>query len=513
MSSQDAAELGAELTPIFRRRRSEEQVPGLAVGILDAQGGEWSGGFGTLAAGDARPVETTTMFSVQSTSKLITSTALLAAVERGLIALDGTVAEMLPGFTVRSAFQDAPERMMTLRSLLHHTAGFTHEAPVGSNYRVGREGFAAHVASIGRTWLRFPVNHHHEYSNLSVDLAGAILQRATGMRFADAVRSLLFNPLGMRHATFAQPEIQRTDNRARGSWRRAAAAGRRLPVRIPMIPSGGLYTSVDDALRIVRLHLGGGGPIISPVTHAEMELLPQVTSTQTEGYGLCVYVDRWDGIPVRHHGGSGFGFHAQLFWLPEQGVGGVILTNSLDHDLQNELSRLIARTVAGGRTRTRAERAVIGGPPRDAAGSYVGRLGDLVEVSIENSTAVLTGEPGLVGDTFRFLPGPSGATHYLQNLRDGSVRYRTEPADRAPLALPPGLSGRYEARMAGTPVGEYEIRNDEHGPRVRVPGGSDLALFPQAEGFRSSTGETLLAGPDGPTYAEIPLHPIPCGER
>lgn len=501
----DAAELGAELTPIIQRRRAEELIPGLALGIVDGHGRTWSAGFGTLAEGDPRPVETTTMFSVQSMSKLITASAILTAVDRGLVSLESTVSELLPGFAVRSGFQSAPERTMTLRSLLHHTAGFTHEAPVGSNYRVGREGFAAHVASIEQTWLRFPVGHHHEYSNLGVDLAGAILQRVTGMRFADAVRSLLFAPLGMRNSTFATSVIQRTPDRARGSWRNAT---RPLPVRIPMVPSGGLYTSVDDALQIVRLHLNDGAPIMSPGTHAELSTLPHVVPKQVEGYGLCVYVDHWGGIPVRHHGGSGFGFHSQLFWLPEQRLGGVVLTNSIDHDLQNELSRLIVQTVAGGSAPERAERAVVVSAPPDAAGRYIGRLGDLVKVSYEDGAAVLTGELGLVDDRFRFLPAPSGATHYLQNLRDGSVRYRTEPADRSPLRLPPKFTGSYEAQMSGTAVGDYEIVDSDRGPLIRVPRGPELALYPQADGFRSSTGETLAMGPNGLTYAEIPLYPI-----
>ena len=41
--------------------------------------------------------------------------------------------------------------------LLSHTAGFTHEAPVGNNNDLDPSEFDAHARSISDTWLRFPV--------------------------------------------------------------------------------------------------------------------------------------------------------------------------------------------------------------------------------------------------------------------------------------------------------------------------------------------------------------------
>lgn len=504
------AALGTELESIVPQRMAEEDVPGIAIGLCTTEA-TWSRGFGTIAADDDRPVDTQTMFSVQSTSKLVTATAVLAAVDQGLLDLDATVAESLPDFSVRSTFEDRPEQRMTLRSLLQHTAGFTHEAPVGSNYQVGRASFAAHIASITRTWLRYPVGHHHEYSNLGVDLAGAILQQVTRTPFSNAVRRLLFTPLGMDRSTFGATRIAQEPNRARGSWRRATAAGRRLPVRVPMVPSGGLYTSVDDALRFVRLQLRGGAPVISPPVYAELGRLPGLVPHQTEGYGLCVYVDTWDGVPVRHHGGSGFGFLSQLFWLPEHGVGGVVLSNSLNHDLQNELAHSIAATVAGSTPEGRPDRIESPGVEAAVAGRYLGRLNDIVDVEVRDGIATLTGDLDRPGDRYRFLPGPGGAVHYLQNLRDGSVRYRTAPDDRARVPVADGYLGGFVTRIAGVPVDEYEVRDTGDGPVVAVPtsrGPVDLALFTAPGGYRSATGEALEMNERGVTYRNIPLHRI-----
>jgi CubicO group peptidase (beta-lactamase class C family) len=74
------------------------------------------------------------LFSVQSVSKNFTAAAVLLAVLEGLLDLDRPISEYLPSFTVNSRFEEHPEKKMTLRLLLSHRAGFTHEAPVGNNY-------------------------------------------------------------------------------------------------------------------------------------------------------------------------------------------------------------------------------------------------------------------------------------------------------------------------------------------------------------------------------------------
>ena len=89
----------------------------------------------------------------------------------------------LPGFTVHSAFEAHPERRITLRMLLSHTAGFTHEAPLGNNYEPEPGDFDAHVRSISDTWLRFPVGTGYAYSNLGIDLAGYILEQVSNKPF------------------------------------------------------------------------------------------------------------------------------------------------------------------------------------------------------------------------------------------------------------------------------------------------------------------------------------------
>ncbi len=366
----------------------EHRLPGMAIGICDASAVLWSGGFGTTQADGGEPITARTAFGVQSCSKMYTATAVLLAVQDGLVDLDVPITEYLPEFRVNSSFEEHPERLITLRHLLSHTAGFTHEAPVGSNYLVGRESFAAHCQSISETWLRFPVGHHFQYSNLGIDLAGYVLQRRSGQPFHEFVRRVLLDPLGLQQTTFNSRQILRDGRRAIGH----ATGHARVPVRVPMVAAGGLYTSVEDACRYIQFHLGEGASLLDPSLLAELYQVPGKPD-RDQGYGLGTALARAGDIPVRGHGGGGFGFLSDMYWAPEAGLGVVVLTNSTSHPLQWELASEIFRDLIPSRPRPSAH------PPKTVpvsaesmaamAGDYVGRSNDPETFTVDGDQGIL----------------------------------------------------------------------------------------------------------------------------
>ena len=195
-----------------------------------------------------------TIFSVQSMSKLFTATAVMQAVAAGRLDLDEPITTYLPGFTVQSAFEEHPERKITLRMLLSHTAGFTHEAPIGNNNELDPGDFDAHVRSISQTWLRFPVGTGYAYSNLGIDLAGFVLERVEGKPFPEVARESLLEPLGMGRSTFDRAAIRASGNRAVGHVEPYPEP----PLYEPMTAAGGLYASARDLARFLRFQLNDG---------------------------------------------------------------------------------------------------------------------------------------------------------------------------------------------------------------------------------------------------------------
>jgi hypothetical protein len=199
------------------------------------------------------------------------------------------------------------------------------------------------VRSISETWLRFPVGTGYAYSNLGIDLAGHVLEEVDGVPFAETMERELLGPLGMSHSTFDQSVIRSWDDRAVGHVDLYPSPP---PLDVPMVAAGGLYTSASDLALFLRLQLDGrsgdGRVLLEPSWLRQMRTVPAPYEGAVAGYALGMARTRWNRWTQRPdlfaHGGGGFGFLSDLWWLPEPGLGVAVLTNSQDHDLQGELA-------------------------------------------------------------------------------------------------------------------------------------------------------------------------------
>jgi CubicO group peptidase (beta-lactamase class C family) len=300
----------------IREIMNRDSVEGIAVCLVHEGEPVWVQGLGVADHAGGRAVDTDTIFSIQSTSKNITAAAIMIAVQRGLLDLDAPVTTYLPDFTVHSRFEERPQERMTLRLLLSHRAGFTHEAPIGNNYDASFPSFEAHIQSISDTWLRFPVGQRYRYSNLGFDLAGYILQQRTGRPFAEWVGKELFEPLGMSNSTVSSEVYAGRENRAVGHDKGHSS----VPLITPLIPSGGVYTSARDMAAYAIFHLGKG------TVHGR-KVLDESLWTEMHGfalggdYGLGVIrsEERYGATPIRvySHQGGGFGFGSVFYYCPE----------------------------------------------------------------------------------------------------------------------------------------------------------------------------------------------------
>jgi CubicO group peptidase (beta-lactamase class C family) len=425
-----------ELQSLISRERDSilaamggDDVPGAAVCLLFQGKPAWMEGFGITDTKSARRVGPGTVFSIQSTSKNFTATAIMLAVQEGILDLDKPITDYLGNFTVQSRFETMPQRKMTLRLLLSHRAGFTHEAPVGNNFDPAFPDFEAHIRSIADTWLRHPVGERYRYSNLGVDLAGYILQWVSGKPFAACVKSLIFDPLRMVDSTVATEVYTRRGDRAIGHEKGYAA----VPLKTPLIPSGGVYTSARDMANYLAFHLNRGQFEGKKVL--EESLWREMHSFSLGGdYGLGVIRTelRYGDTPIRmlNHRGGGFGFGCVCNYCPEAELGWMAMFNRPTAAAYQFgaglLDDLLARRYGGRRARLSVRDLSAIELQRSQlaqfAGSYIGR--DLFgEIRLEN------GELGIrAGSTFTPLRFSSPIDLFISGPGGEAVIYRYFPA-------------------------------------------------------------------------------------
>lgn len=335
--SAEAREILVEVEGEIQAAMEEHGIPGVSLVLVNEDDILWYRGLGVLDEDSGREVTDASPFSIQSATKTLTALAVMLAAQDGLVDLDAPLTDYLPGYSVQSRFEARPEEKMTLRHLLSHTAGFTHEAPVGSNFDASSCAFDEHVASISDTWLRYPVGERYQYSNLGIDVAGYVLEVVSGMPFHEYVAEHLFRPLGMDASFIDTPDHHAGNCEDCASGHDPDYA--RLPDCIPLAPSGGARLSARDGARLLRFLLNHGrhegesllqGTWLDEVyrPHAAIPMPYSGLDQDQAYYGLGVYAFPEGDTYALNHDGGGFGFRASMKWYPEHGLGYLLMMNS-----------------------------------------------------------------------------------------------------------------------------------------------------------------------------------------
>jgi hypothetical protein len=194
-----------------------------------------------------------------------------------------------------------------------------------------------------------PVGKDYSYSNMGIDLAAYIIQVASGKPFPEYAQEKVFTPLGMTHSTYDLARIMEDPDRAIGY----EAGFDHLPVEVPMMGAGGLYSSASSLGRFLQFMLNRGRVNGIQVLRAdlvdEMMTVPFDVNNTRHGdpyaLGVSWYLDTSHQIWYPNHGGGGFGFITFMAWYPDLDLGVAMLTNSSAHDWEVRLPLDIAAAV------------------------------------------------------------------------------------------------------------------------------------------------------------------------
>ncbi len=317
--------LVAEISSMVASEMEAKRIPAMAVALTDGTRIAWARGFGEARPGVAADADT--LFRVGSVSKLFTDIAVMVRVEAGTLELDAPVGEALPGFAPPDA-----GGTITLRQLMAHRSGLVREPPVGNYFDDSLPSLEATVASLNAAPLVFPPGAREKYSNAGIAVVGRVLEHAAGIPFGQAVREAVLDPLGLESSWFRLDEAP-PDRVADGvMW---SYDGREFPAPtfpLGMAPAGSMVTSVRDLGRFLT-HLAGGAlpGVLSAAGIEEMWRVAFAEEAAGSGFGLGFRIDALEAGGESHrlvgHGGAIYGFSTELAFLPDSGLGGVVVSS------------------------------------------------------------------------------------------------------------------------------------------------------------------------------------------
>ena len=330
------------------------KVVGLGLGIVVDGQVVYQKGHGLRDLEKKLPATPKTMFAIGSSSKAFTVFALGTLVDQGKLEWDKPVITYMPDFRL---YDPAATLRITPRDLVTHRSGLPrHDLVWYNNSTSTRDEVVRRIAYLPPNK---DLRETFQYNNLMFLTAGVLAGRLMNSSWEDAIRRLVFQPLGMTSSNFSVAESQKTPDFSLGYTVRRDTI-QRLPFRnIDLVgPAGSINSNVEDMLKWVGMHLAGGvvdgKPVISRATlidmyapHMPMGGMPTDESLGAANYGMGWFLNEYRGHYQVQHGGNIDGFSAMVALFPQNKVGVVILTNQNGSALTGILLNHIADRVFG----------------------------------------------------------------------------------------------------------------------------------------------------------------------
>ncbi|WP_394850176.1 beta-lactamase family protein [Pendulispora brunnea] len=328
----------AQLTKFIEQGRDMAGVPGMAISLV--QGGKvvFEGGFGVRELGKPARVDADTLFMIASNTKALSTLLLAKLVDEGKFDWNSPVIDVYPDFKLGDA---ETTRSVQMKHLVCACTGLPRQdAEWFFEFKNSTAASTMKVLGIMQPTTKF--GETYQYSNPLAAAAGfvggyaAYPNRELGAAYDEAMRTRVFQPLRMTSTTFDFARALRA-NHASPYAEDLHGAPARTSMAInaavfPIRPAGAAWSSARDLTRYVQLELAKGTLPDGSRYVSEKNLLArrekQVASSEFRLYGMGLETNTQYDTPVVEHGGSMIGFKSNMFWLPEHGVGGVILTSS-----------------------------------------------------------------------------------------------------------------------------------------------------------------------------------------
>jgi len=334
----------AEILKFVQNEMARQKIPGLELGIYSRGHILLVKGYGLANVELNVPVKPETLMQSGSVGKQFVSAAIMMLVEEGKISLDDGITKYFP---------DAPAawKPILIKNLLSHTSGLSEYESSG---RTGPSGpfylrldftedeLAKKIEAMPIEWAP---GEKWGYRNTNYVLLGIIIQKITGMPYAQFLNQRIFKPLGMT-STRLISDRDIVPNRAAGYEIDAGELKNQEWV------SPTFNSTADGALYFNVLDLAKWDEALYGTQLLKQSSLDRIWTVyplndgkpNPSGYGFGWDINQQSGHKRIEHGGAWQGFTCQIARYPDDSLTVVVLTNL---DAGHSDPGVIAHVVAG----------------------------------------------------------------------------------------------------------------------------------------------------------------------
>ena len=318
------------------------KIPGMAIAIIKDDKIIFEKGYGVKEINKPGKVDKNTMFGIASNTKAFTASAIGILVDQGKLNWNDKVIKYLPYFKM---YNDYVTNNFTISDLLSHHSGlktFSGDLLWDATSYNRKEI----IERIQYLKPKYGFRAHYGYSNLMFLVAGQIITEVSDTNYDDFLKYHFFKPLKMDN-TNSSIKYQNKENLA---IPHVEKNNKIIPIKYiswdNIAPAGAINSTVDDMAKWIKLQLNQGK--LDGKQYFSKEVSIKIKSSQTieeisssdryffpsmhfHTYGMGFDLFDYHGKKIVNHSGGLDGMISQVVMVPEENLGFVILTNSINY--------------------------------------------------------------------------------------------------------------------------------------------------------------------------------------
>ena len=314
--------LASRLDAAVTKALHQTAAPGAIVGVRTPEG-SWVEGVGIADPGTGAQMSPGMHTRIGSVTKTFTGTVILRLAEDGLLSLDDTIGAYVAGIPNGDK--------ITLRQLANMTSGiasytaserFVNLYLEDPNMFFSPEDLVAYAVENSPL---FEPGSEYDYSNTNTILLGMVIEKVTGQPVETALRTMIFEPLGLENTSWPGRQTAIPAPYARGISLQGYDATPEAPLDATnwnpasLWTAGEIISDVDDLLAYGRALATGHGLLDARSQEQRLR-----SFQGPEGYGLALHcTDGWVG-----HTGEMPGYTTIVYYNSTTDTTVAIQTNS-----------------------------------------------------------------------------------------------------------------------------------------------------------------------------------------
>lgn len=277
------------------------------------------------------------VFEIGSMTKQMTAVAVLMLIEEGKLSLQDEITKYIPDYPVQG-------HKITIHHLLTHTSGIKSYTSMQDWQPLWRKDLTpSEMIDVFKNQpMDFAPGEQYLYNNSAYFMLGYIIEKASGLSYAQFLKERIFEPLKMNNSYYGSHE-QIIPLRASGYQKKEDFVNAEYLSLTQPYAAGSVMSCVDDLLTwqmAIR-----DNKLVKKETIQLAFTDYRLNDGKPIHYGYGWVLNEINDSPTIEHSGGIFGYTTNGIWLPEEDVYVVMLTNRDDFGPSDISTRLAAMAI------------------------------------------------------------------------------------------------------------------------------------------------------------------------